>query len=39
MNPNRHTSVRSAFGAVWSLALGSVGVAGNRYTGIGPAPI
>jgi len=39
MNTPRHSIARSAFGAVWSLALGMGGVAGKREAGNGPAPI
>jgi len=39
MNTPRHSIARSAFGAAWSLALGMVGVAGERQAGNGPAPI
>jgi len=38
MNTPRHSIVRSAFGAARSLALGMVGVAGERQAGNGPAP-
>ena len=39
MSTPRHSIARSAFGAAWSLALGMVGVAGQRESGNGPAPI
>jgi hypothetical protein len=39
MNTPRHSIARSASGAAWSLALGTVGVAGKRQAGFGPAPI
>jgi len=39
MNTPRHSIARSAFGAARSLALGSVGLAGKREAGNGPAPI
>jgi hypothetical protein len=39
MNTTRHSIARSASGAAWSLALGTVGVAGKRQAGFGPAPI
>jgi len=38
MNTPRHSIACSAFGAAWSLALGMVGVAGQRQAGNGPAP-
>jgi hypothetical protein len=37
MNPTRHSTARSAFGAAWSPVFG--GVAGKRFAATGPAPI
>jgi hypothetical protein len=39
MKPTNLHSTRSASRAGWSMALGFGGVAAQRVTGIGPAPI
>jgi len=39
MKPTNLHSTRSASCAAWSMALGFGGVAAQRVTGIGPAPI
>jgi hypothetical protein len=39
MDRTRHITARSASRAAWPMSLGLGGVAGNRVTGTGPAPI
>ena len=39
MNPTHLTTARSASGAAWPLVLGTVGIAGKRFSGMAPAPI